>query len=178
MSGFGQELWRRRVRTAFNIIDFNHDGELTDADYHAVADRYIELAKLNEVAAKQTRRKIQGIYKEFLGHLGDKPITHADFVDAFQAKGQIHIGQSATFFFGFLFDLMDPNGDGVISKDEYHLFAQVFQLSPEVETKSFATVDENHDGKISYEEFVGKAVEYFTGKGDEDTNFLFGPLVD
>jgi len=177
MSGFGQELWRRRVRTCFSIVDFNHDGKFSEADCHAMADRYIELAKLNEVAAKQARRKLITIYGEIFGHLGDKPITQAEFVDGFLAKGQIRIGQSMVFIFGLFFDLMDPNGDGVISKNEYHLFAQVFQFDPDAETKSFSSIDENHDGKISYEEFVGKAVEYFTGKGEE-TNLLWGPLVD
>jgi len=178
MSGFGGDLWKRRIRTFYNVLDFDHDNKFTEADMDAIADRYIKLGKLDEVTGKQVRRKLIGIYREYLGHLGNNPTSQAEFVDAMYAKGPIRVGQSGVFFHGLFFDVIDINGDGVVSKDEYHLYAQIILLSPEAEAKSFDAIDTDHDGKISYDEFVAVNMEFFAGTEGGDINLVWGPLAD
>jgi len=175
--------WRRRMATYFNIIETdsegNNDGILTRDDYGVLADRYSDLGKLDERTKKQIHRKLIQIYDTFFGDLAnDGPIDSKRFADAFISKGPELMIRACSQFFGFYFDLVDINGDGVVSRQEYELFTKGFRLSEEGGQLSFAAVDVDGDGKISYEEFVSAGTDYFLGRGGENIDHLYGKLID
>jgi len=175
---FGGELWRRRIRTFFSVIDFDGDGQLTEKDCDEVADRYVELGKLDAVSAKRVRRKLTDLFREFLGtSTNASPISSDDLVNVFEKAGLDKLAQACVKFFGLLFDLIDVNGDGVVGREEYQLFAKVLKLEPENADISFNAVDADGDGRISYDEFINATIEYTTPIVGT-TDLFWGKLVD
>ena len=80
--------------------------------------------------------------------------------------------------YGFL-DLMDVNCDGYLQEDEYR--KMVHQLGvPDTSfiKETFNAIDVNHDGKLSFQEFVDGCYDFFFSD-DEKSPFtlFFGPLV-
>jgi juvenile hormone diol kinase len=75
-----------------------------------------------------------------------------------------------------VFDLVDADGSGEISVEEYTEIMSAFGVAEGIPEWSFKHLDLNGDGKISKDEFV-TIVEQFHLSQDRDApgNFLFGP---
>jgi len=178
LAGFGDEFWKRKVRTFFAVLDTDHDGKLVEDDYGDLADRYSEIAKFDEVEGKRINRKLRGIFQQYHGELiKNGPLTVEGFVESIKEKGQVENVKTTVQWFGLFFDLMDIKGDGVINKEAYAHFCNAFQLSPAVAELSFKAVDVNNIGLIVFDDYLKAALAYMT---DSDTksphNLFWGPL--
>ena len=85
-------------------------------------------------------------------------------------------GQRLATFTRGVFDLVDADGSGEISVEEYTEIMSAFGVAEGIPEWSFKHLDLNGDGKISKDEFV-TIVEQFHLSQDRDApgNFLFGP---
>jgi len=179
-SGFGGRFWERKVRTFFKLVDIDGNGYITKGDYESLADRYKEMGKLDDVKAKQVRRKLVKVWFDlFEADSTDGRVDEATFCQSAR-KCEALIFTTATQFHGLFFDLIDLSGDGIIQKDEFRLFFKVFGIGDEQQViQSFNGLDSNGDGELSYEEFVQAGCQYFIS-GDEalPSKFLYGPLVE
>ncbi len=80
-----------------------------------------------------------------------------------------------------LFDVIDTNGDGHISVEEFKVYLKV--VAPDVtedEAKhAFDVIDADKNGEISREEFLTAAEDFFFGKDETEVSRVFwGKLLD
>ncbi|AOY84314.1 MAG: hypothetical protein F6K63_22160 [Moorea sp. SIO1G6] len=75
-----------------------------------------------------------------------------------------------------IFELLDLNGNGVITLEEYKTFYKSWRLPEELAPEIFPKLDLSGNGSISKDEFV-ELVRQFHHSDDPDApgNFLFGP---
>jgi len=179
-SDFGGSFWERKMRSYFRVLDVDKDSVLTMKDFERLADRYVEIGKLDEVKAKQVRRKIQKIWLDYFEKdAKNGQMNEIEFVEAIRAREAL-IFETAMQVHGLYFDLMDLSGDGFVQKDEFQIFHKVFSIDNEKQTaECFKSLDTDGDGQLSYEEFTHAGYEYF-GSGDESlpSKYLYGPLLD
>ncbi|XP_037089923.1 sarcoplasmic calcium-binding protein-like [Pollicipes pollicipes] len=82
-------------------------------------------------------------------------------------------------FFYKIFEMIDANGNRIISPKEYKIFFKAYGLSDEMAEKSFKAIDRNADGFLSIDEFVNVAIDFLYSE-DETTigKEFFGTLVE
>ncbi|XP_013398999.1 sarcoplasmic calcium-binding protein-like [Lingula anatina] len=77
------------------------------------------------------------------------------------------------------FQMMDLDGDGLISPDEHAAIFYGFNIPTEHSKKVFDIIDSDSDGFITQEEFVRALTEFdLTENPDNEYNECYGPLVD
>src|SRR6218665_105290 len=79
-----------------------------------------------------------------------------------------------------LLDVLDVNDDGYLDEDEHRRWFRQLGVSDTSFTKdTFNAIDVNHDGKLSFQEYVDACYDFFFSE-DEKSPFtlFFGPLVD
>jgi len=78
-----------------------------------------------------------------------------------------------------LFDIMDVNLDGYLQEDEHRrLFHQLGVPDTSYSEDIFNAIDLNHDGKLSFQEFIEACYDFFFSEDENSPNTLFfGPLV-
>ena len=82
--------------------------------------------------------------------------------------------------FGEVFDLMDLDRDGEVSKKEHRrLYEATKNVNPNGAIVSFSAMDKDNDGMVTRDEYVEAAVEFFHNFADETkpSKHFFGPLV-
>ncbi|MBO1352080.1 MAG: EF-hand domain-containing protein [Hormoscilla sp. GUM202] len=176
------ELQIRKWKRLFHVYDANENGVVEKADFeeifqNIVASRnlipgtpkydrlYAEFMSDWELLRKDADKNNNGKIEltEWLKH-GDRRINSPEMC-------KINIDMAND-----IFELLDINGDGVISLEEYKTIFWIWRLPEELATKNFPLLDINCDGRISKEEFK-ILVEQFYQSDDPDApgNLFFGP---
>ncbi len=76
-----------------------------------------------------------------------------------------------------VFDVLDVDGDGIISVDEYRAFLRVYAVDDASASEHFARFDTDGDGSISRAEFEVLMVDFFQSDDAETPgSWLFGAL--
>ena len=87
-------------------------------------------------------------------HNGDNEINLEEAIEMKQAKEEGDMGIRARYMFR---KIADKDGDGVVSKHEYHTCMMCIGMGPDLTEKymneDFAQFDADGDGQMSYEEF-------------------------
>ena len=77
------------------------------------------------------------------------------------------------------FDVVDTNGNGVISLQEFTVYFKCMGIAEEHAKASFDAIDTDNDGFITRDEFVAAGSEFFNGVDPSHPGTMFlGPLVD
>jgi len=178
-SGFGGPFWERKVKSFLRRMDADGDGYITKKDYERLADRYTEMAKLDDVKAKQVRRKLVKVwYDYFESDAVNGRVDETVYIQVLKDRKEL-IFETALQFHGMFFDLIDLNGDGFIQKEEFALFFRVFGIEDEqLAHQTFEALDVNGDGQLSYDEFTHAGFQFFHS-GDESlpSKLLYGPIT-
>jgi len=179
-TGFGGPFWERKFKTYFRRMDHDGDGYMTKNDFEQLADRYAQIGNLDDVKAKQARRKILKIWYDFYeagstnGKIDETALINVNIIrESMMFKACVE-------YFGLFFDLIDINGDGFIQKEEFEIFHSAFGITrKDVTAECFKAIDTNGDGKLSCDEFIQAGYQFFTS-GDESlpSKFMYGPLID
>ena len=78
-----------------------------------------------------------------------------------------------------MFNVVDTNGDGVISPLEFRLYFKIMGIDESSAQISFDAIDTDSDGTITRDEFVAAGMDFFTSVDETSLGTLFfGPLVD
>ena len=78
--------------------------------------------------------------------------------------------------FAAIFDTIDLDGDGQISRDEYKLFFEAWGIDTALAEAAFSRMDFNADGRLSREVFLQYGSNfYISDEPDVVGNYLFGP---
>ncbi|WP_091617116.1 EF-hand domain-containing protein [Amycolatopsis saalfeldensis] len=178
------ELQRRKITTVFGAMDADGDGFLTEADFAALAQRWVaargahagspEVKRLSEImlgwwttllAASDVNRDGQVTVDEVLlvvDQLGDMP----DAVTGTAAA---------------MFEAIDENGDGRISQSEYRRLIETWNgtgtgtATATATDEIFPILDLDGDGYLSADEFAEHWTEFWAGNDpDAPGTWVFG----
>lgn len=76
-----------------------------------------------------------------------------------------------------MFEIIDEDGDGTISLQEWVKYSRAIGVNPEDAKQSFDAMDANGDKKVTREEFLAYNEEFFYSTDDNlKSSILFGPL--
>lgn len=175
------EFWTRKMKTYFNRIDFDKDGNITLKDFEGMGDRFVEAEKLDAEAGKTMKDKLVQIWNNYISNLGGAgdSINQEKFIQAMSvmvkdASQKEQMAGPLPLFF----QAVDANNDGFIDAGEFAIFFKIFGLDENMAPASFQAIDTNNDGLLSKEEFVTAGTDFFVSEDAAcPTKLFWGPLI-
>ena len=174
------------MKTSFAFHDVDGDGYITKKDYVIWTEKMEKLFpnKSNEKLKKVLEEKQSRVWGDLLDGKGKGPdykVTESMYIEKlFNAVNKEGAENKMRKEWRDVFEIMDTDQNGVISKQEHRLF---FEAREHVDANgaivAFSAMDKDMDGSITCEEYVNTGVEFFFNFADEtkpSKNF-FGPLV-
>ena len=179
------ELWIVKMKTAFDWLDVDGDGYLSEKDFAKWVKEMTRLfPDLSEEQKKILISMQSSLWDDMLGGKGkgsDYKITESMYIEKYfhianeeGAENMIKKEWEKNFM------VMDINGDGVISKTEHRRFFDAWKnFDPNCAIVSFTAIDENMDGEITCDEYVKAGTEFFFNFTDDTkpSKYFFGLLV-
>lgn len=178
-------LQKRKLTRFFNVWDANGDGVITTKDPEQVAQN---LAKLQGL--KPGSPEHEGFYSGFMSYQND--FLKAVDVDE---SGRVTLEEwlayheemlqdgkrfegTALMSIEVMFALMDRNGDGKITLEEYGEWMRAFRIGEQDTTEEvFQKLDLNENGTLSKEEILQLTREFFySDDPDARGNWALGPF--
>ena len=172
------DFWKKKFRRAVEVRDTNGDGYISRADFDLVCDR---CGKLNESNPSHVERFTQ-YWRRIRDSFGlvDESVkfTYSEFEDKWISAMKVLVEKGAIENMGAsFFHVLDIDGDGFISIEEWTTFYEVAGLDTAYARASFDAMDTNHDQKISEEEFMNYCMEYmYSTENKLNSAILYGPL--
>lgn len=168
------EFWLRKIRKVNEVRDINKDGFLSKADFDIVIQRYKDMGSSDEHLQKL--KKGMGILCMALGLDGENArVTHEEIIENF-AKHKPSIDDIMVMF-STVFEILDRNGNGVISFKEWVDYYKVSDINTQYARASFDAMDTNGDGIVSKEEFYAFNREFYYSTEDKlNSSIMYGPL--
>lgn len=180
------ELQKAKQIHYFNVLDYNGDGVLEKQDFVDVADRLASMRDYEEGSSRHTavRQEILRMWtnaRALSGKEGKAKITLEDWL-AHEQKvldSNVLIHSYVQGIARAIFDILDEDNDGVISKEEYLKFFRSFRGDDEDGEIAFDKLDDEDKGHLTRKEFL-EAVTEFHLSDDPDArgNWLFGPYQE
>ncbi|MFF3015301.1 EF-hand domain-containing protein [Streptomyces sp. NPDC057939] len=181
------DLLDRKLERAFAHFDDNGNGVIDAEDVIALGTRLI--AAMEEPSdspkAAEVFRGLTDFWVDLFAELDiDRdgkltPQEYAEGMTRLYKDGGPAYDKSFRPLARAILTVVDTNGDGHISPEEFHKAQLAFDTKLEIaDTEAlFARIDKNHDGYLSVDELLDAVREYYTGD-DEDApgNLLFGEL--
>ncbi|MAS34969.1 MAG: hypothetical protein CL610_13250 [Anaerolineaceae bacterium] len=175
------ELQRRKMTRLFNVFDANHNGFIEEQDYLRIAQNFARLRGLSpgSTGYQKLQAKFSFVW-EYIQKFGDP--DHDEFVSLPEflvyaesvLEGQYAAVEGSTG--SFLFELIDTDGDGQITQDEFRLFYQAYGIDVALVEDIFARLDLNADSVISADEFAQLGYDFhYSDDPDCPANWFFGP---
>lgn len=167
-----------RFSDLFDVLDTDGDKSVTWADYQRLVDRYLSNYGLEASAprAQAIQAAYESLWQKLVQATEEEPLDRDRFVAAMHAASEDRTRSNAAEAVAeAVFDLLDADGDGRISEQEFLVYANALGAREEDARKRFAHVDTDGDGDISREEFVLSARQYLFGDDiDSPGGFVFG----
>ena len=171
-------FFARKMKTTFVKLDVNKTGYLSVEDLQEITKRFIEYGKLSGEDEQRIRKAMQDICIS-IGIKEGVTVTPEQYLTGILEMPEEQRKIKGETLFSQWFDVVDTNGDGVISPREFGVYFKIMQTDESATQASFDAIDTNHDGLISRDEFVAAGVDFFTGVDETSGGTLFyGPLVD
>jgi len=173
------DVWVRKVRTFFKKLATN--GLVTQTSYENLGGIFCDIGRWRgSVKEQQVRRFMIQIWNDFFERGAvNGAVDEAMFVALVRVQTHKVLPRAAVQFYGILFDAIDRKGRGVVNREEFSRFTKAFGIFDWGAEDAFNAIDQNHDGKLSKEEFVSAGVEYWCT--DDETylsKLMLGPLVN
>lgn len=180
------ELQKTKQVHYFNVLDYNGDGVLEKQDFVDIADRLADLRGYEEGSSRHTavRKEILRMWtnaRALSGKEGKSQITIEDWLaheeEVLDSNVLIH-----SYVQGIaraIFDILDADNDGIISKEEYLKFFRSFRGDAENGELAFQKLDDDDKGHLTRQEFLGAVTEFhLSDNPDARGNWLFGPYQE
>lgn len=169
------------MRTYFNRIDFDKDGEITKKDFEGMGERFVEAEKLDAAAGAVMKDKLIQIWDKYISAVGGgSGINEKTFIEAMRklvkdpTMKETLAGPLPLFF-----QAVDANTDGFIDSSEYCIFFRIFGIDDAMAPASFQAIDTNNDGLLSDEEFKNAGIDFFLSEDPAcPTKLFWGPMVN
>ena len=181
------DFWIRKMKTAFRYHDLNGDGYVTEKDITLWANELGKLfPKWSEAQKKDWEAKQHQVWNDIAAGRGKTGgsgyvVTESMFIENMfnMASAEGAEARNRETFTG-VFELMDLDRDGKVSKKEHRLLYEATKnVNPNGAVVSFSAMDKDNDGIITRDEYVDAALEFFHNFADETrpSKHFFGPLV-
>ncbi|KLL10664.1 calcium-binding protein [Protofrankia coriariae] len=163
----------------FEATDTNNDGVIEWSDYERIVDRYVSGFGLDRDSREaQALRAAHLMYWfELRRHAGGNDrLDRDDYIAALHSlivdTSRFNLVEGIPHA---IFDVIDRNGDGGISKEEFSRYLQVWKIDPKTGLEVFNRLDIDGDGSISRHEFIRSWREFFYSYDPEvPGSFYFG----
>jgi Ca2+-binding EF-hand superfamily protein len=177
------ELQQRKWPNLFRAFDANGDGALSEDDVEAFADRIARMRGLE--AGSSEERELKGGFQGFW-----KTIEPADTNNDGRVEPEEWIGfwsrlaasretyhQVVTPISETIFGLLDQDGDGQITYEEFQRLYGAIGVGEEHAREMFGRLGRSPDDTITPEEATELTDQYFVGDDpDAPGNWFFGPI--
>ena len=178
-------FWIMKMKTAFTYHDVDGDGYITEKDFVIWAEQMKKLfPNMSKEQKENLETKQSRVWGELLGGRGKGPdykVTENMYIEKFfNIVNKEGAEDNMRKEWRDVFEVMDLNQDGVISKNEHrHFFEARKNVDANGAIVAFSAMDKNMDGRITHDEFVSTGVEFFFNFADETkpSKHFFGPLV-
>jgi Ca2+-binding EF-hand superfamily protein len=164
------------VTGVFNAMDVDSDGYLVEADFQALADRWTAIRGLPEGSEGHARLSafMLGWWATLLAasELDDKITLDGVLrvVDKLGGMSESVIGTADA-----MFENIDENSDGRISRDEYRQLIETWNGRPTDTDEIFPLLDADGDGYLSKAEFEQLWLDFWVGDDpDAPGTWVFG----
>ncbi|CAH1795318.1 unnamed protein product [Owenia fusiformis] len=174
--------WLRKNLTIIIAHDIDHDGYPGYNDFMTIAQRLIKHGNVKGKAADDVieffrsyaKPPKDGARSEIMGKR-----SLGEFVTAaWKAEHNPGVIDLLRSKYSRMFKIFDLDSSGYITFDEYLVFWRVYDLDLRFAKMQFDYMDTDGDGKISEEEFVNAAVDYYTSLDADTPNRFYGPLIN
>jgi EF hand domain-containing protein len=178
------EFQKRKIANLFAVHDLNHDGALEQSDYVEYARRLATESGIGPGSTKceELTSRFLGFW-EMLRQMADRDhdnrVTMREWLALFEhllsspaAADQMRpIGDA-------VFAMLDRNGNGTVTLDEYKWLYSSGGLDPKLAADSFRRLDTDHDGQITTSDLTARLFEFLTSDDPKSPGtWLFGPVV-
>ncbi|MER7644878.1 MULTISPECIES: EF-hand domain-containing protein [unclassified Streptomyces] len=175
------EFQRTKLRAMFEAFDADGNGYLEEADFVALADRWGRLPRVRREGSELAAR-VDGVLKGWWQHLSETVDTDRDGrIDMDDILAMVDhlptIPEAVTATADTIFDAVDENADGRISRGEHQRLVDTWHGRP-VETGGvFDRLDQDADGYLSRPEFAALWTQFWISDDPaEPGNLMCGPI--
>lgn len=177
------ELQKAKQVHYFNILDYNGDGVLEKKDFVNIADRLAEMRGYEDGSSRHmaVRKEILRMWtnaRALSGEDGAVKVTLEDWL-AHERKvldSNVLIHSYVQGIARAVFDILDEDNDGAISREEYRMFFRSFRGHEKDAEIAFEKLDEDDKGYLTRDEFLELVTEFhLSDDPDACGNWLFGP---
>ncbi|WP_204076619.1 EF-hand domain-containing protein [Planotetraspora phitsanulokensis] len=170
------EFQRRKVIGVFRTMDVDGDGRLTEADFQALAQRWKAVA--GPVDPERLASIMTGWWPVLRSAAGpDDVVTLDEVLLVVESLGDMADAVSGTA--DAMFEAIDLNGDGLISRSEYGALIETWNGTPTATDEIFPRLDLDGDGHLTRDEFRTHWTEFWAGDNPSAPGtYVFGALVE
>lgn len=174
------DLQRRKMIRFFQVYDINKSGFIEETDYKNIARNFARLRKLSHGSEgyQRLQAKFDFVW-EYMQKFGDpnhdNAISQTEFLEYADSllNGNYAALEGSTG--SFLFELIDEDGDGIITLDEYRIFYQGYNIDDTMIWEIFNMLDLDRDSVISAEEFAQLGYDFHHSDDPNNPgNWFFG----
>jgi Ca2+-binding EF-hand superfamily protein len=152
-----------KLQRQFCALDSDQDGYIDWSDYERMLQRY-----RNAYALEESDHKIQALrdgyaalWRELLHRVPDQQrLSAPQYVAASQDVRSSQFDR-AKHVSHAVFDIMDVDGDGEITREEFSRLLEVWGVTTPEAMQTFDRMDANGDGVISRQEFLDAVHQFY-----------------
>ncbi|MEV4395875.1 EF-hand domain-containing protein [Nonomuraea sp. NPDC049607] len=172
------EFQRKKVGGVFRAMDLDGDGRLTQADFQALAHRWTAVA--GSVPPERLVSVMTGwwpVLRAASGPDGDEAVSLDQVLHVVDGLGDL--ADAVTGTADAMFEAIDLNGDGLISRSEYGALIETWNGAPSATDEIFPRLDLDGDGHLTRDEFRVHWTEFWAGDDpDAPGSYVFGALAE
>ncbi len=161
------DLLARKHAHFFNMLDKNQDQVLERADFVKFLDSLTSIRRWSPESPEYQRSReiVMSWWNAFkqAADTDDNGRVSCDEFTSVLAQADV---QAFAEVANWLFDILDADGAGTISAEEYRQLEAAVMADDSGARDTFAKIDQDGDGRLSREEFIAVLVEYQTSKDE------------